>query len=109
MSTMITHVKNVRSPTCVVELLLRRGGEGPLETHLNDVEQFMSINAAIAIYIIQFEIPPQFLFHLPTENKAEGSHIFHEVNISILWQNKNQLVTGTGGAVALELLYLIPV
>lgn len=55
----------------------------------------MSINAAIAIYIIELEIPPQFLLHLPTENKAEGSHILHEVNISILWENKKQIVTGT--------------
>lgn len=55
----------------------------------------MSINTAIAIYIIELEIPPQFLLHLPTENKAEGSHILHEVNISILWENKNQIVTGT--------------
>lgn len=44
----------------------------------------MSINAAIAIYIIELEIPPQFLLHLPSENKAEGSHVFHEINISIL-------------------------
>lgn len=44
----------------------------------------MSINAPIAIYIIELEIPPQFLLHLPSENKAEGSHIFHEINISIL-------------------------
>lgn len=54
----------------------------------------MSINTAVAIYIIELEIPPQFLLHLPTENKAEGSHIFHEVNISILWENENQIVTG---------------
>lgn len=54
----------------------------------------MSINATIAIYIIELEIPPQFLLHLPPENEAEGGHIFHEVNISILWENKPQIVTG---------------
>lgn len=57
----------------------------------------MSIDAAITIYIIELEIPPQFLLHLPTENKAEGSHIFHEVNISILWEDEKQMVTRTNG------------
>lgn len=57
----------------------------------------MSINAAVAIYIIELEIPPQLLLHLPPENEAEGGHVFHEVNVSVLRENKAQIVTGADG------------
>lgn len=52
--------------------------------YLNDVEELMSVNAAVAVHIIKFEIPAQLVLHLSPHHQAESSHILHEVYVAIL-------------------------
>lgn len=44
----------------------------------------MSVNTAVSIHIIKFEIPAQFMLHLSSHHQAEGSHILHEIYVAIL-------------------------
>lgn len=63
--------------------------------YLDDVEEFVSVNAAVAIHIIQFEVPAQLVLHLPAHHQAEGGHILHEVYVAILRQSKQRTLVKT--------------
>lgn len=62
----------------------RRKLEEELPAHLDDVEEFVPVNAAISIHVIEFEIPAQFVLHLSSHHQAESSNILHEVYVAVL-------------------------
>lgn len=52
--------------------------------YLYDVEELMSVNAAVAIHIVKFEIPAQLVLHLSSHHQTESGHILHEVYVAVL-------------------------
>lgn len=52
--------------------------------YLYDVKELMSVNAAVAIHIIKFEIPAQLVLHLSSHHQTERGHILHEVYVAVL-------------------------
>lgn len=51
---------------------------------LYNVEELVSVDAAVSIHIIKFEIPAQLVLHLSPHHQAEGSHILHEIYVAVL-------------------------
>lgn len=72
-------------------------------THLYDVEELVSVNAAISIHIVQFEIPPQLVLHLPSHHQAQGCHILHEVDVTVLQGKPPSLQNSTLNHPCIEL------
>lgn len=62
----------------------RRKLEEELPAHLDDVEEFVPVDAAISIHVIEFEIPAKFVLHLSSHHQAESSNILHEVYVAVL-------------------------
>lgn len=60
----------------------RNAGAGP--THFDDVQQLSPVDAAIAIHVVELEIPPELLVHLPLQHQAQSCHILHEIDVAIL-------------------------
>lgn len=52
--------------------------------YLYDVEELMSVNAAVTIHIVKFEIPAQLLLHLSPHHQVESGHILYEVYGAVL-------------------------
>ena len=50
----------------------------------DDGEQLVTVNASIAIDVVELEVPAQLLFHLPLEDQAERRHVLHEVDVAVL-------------------------
>lgn len=58
--------------------------------HLNYLQQLVAVDAATAIYIIQFEVPAELLLHSTFQHQAQSSHILHKVNVTILQKTKTK-------------------
>ena len=58
--------------------------------YLDNVEELVSVNAAVAIHVIQFEVPAQLVLHLPSHDQTQGGHILHEVYVAILQQRESR-------------------
>ena len=56
--------------------------------HLNYLKQLFAVDAATAIYVIEFEVPAELLLHSTFQHQAQSSHILHEVNVTILQKKK---------------------
>lgn len=52
--------------------------------YLYDVEELVTVNAAVSVHIIKFEIPAQLVLHLSSHHQAERSDILHEVYVAVL-------------------------
>lgn len=52
--------------------------------YLYDVEELMPVDAAIAVHIIEFEIPAQLVLHLSPHHQTESGHVLHEVYVAVL-------------------------
>lgn len=50
----------------------------------------MSVNAAVSVHIIKFEIPAQLVLHLPSHHQTESGHVLHEVYVAVLQKNRNK-------------------
>lgn len=56
------------------------GGRG----YLDYLQQLVTVNAAAAINVIEFEVPAELLLHSPLQHQTQSSHILHEVNEPVL-------------------------
>lgn len=65
------------SERCIQEEARRR-------PHLDDVEEFVPVDAAISVHVVEFEIPAQFVLHLSSHHQAESSNVLHEVYVAVL-------------------------
>lgn len=63
---------------------------GPLFVYLYDIEQLMSVYAAVAIHIIKSEVPAQFVLHFPSHYETQCCYILHEVYVTILQRKQSQ-------------------
>ncbi len=52
--------------------------------YLYDVEELVSVDAAVSVHIIKFEIPAQLVLHLSSHHQTESGHILHEVYVAVL-------------------------
>lgn len=44
----------------------------------------MAVDAAVAVHVVKFEIPAEFVLHLAPHDQAQSSHILQEVNVAVL-------------------------
>lgn len=58
--------------------------EAPRRAHLDDVEEFVPVDAAISVHVVEFEIPAQFVLHFPSHHQAESGDVLHEVYVAVL-------------------------
>ncbi|KAG9345851.1 hypothetical protein JZ751_009007 [Albula glossodonta] len=42
------------------------------------------VNAAIAVHVVQLEVPSQLVLHLPPHDQAESRNVLHEIHVAIL-------------------------
>jgi len=61
-----------------------RGTRCDRRTHLYDVEELVPVDAAVAVHVVEFEIPAQLVLHLPAHHQAKGRHVLHEVDVAVL-------------------------
>lgn len=53
-------------------------------SYLYDIQELVSVYAAVAVNIVKSEVPAQFVLHLPSHYETEGGHVLHEVYITVL-------------------------
>lgn len=68
-----------------------RGTLGEERPHLDDVEQFVPVDAAVSVHVVELEVPAQLVLHLSSHHQAERSHVLHEVYVAVL-QNQEVLL-----------------
>lgn len=44
----------------------------------------MPVDAAVAVHVVQLEVPAQLVLHLAAHHQAEGRHVLHEVYVAVL-------------------------
>lgn len=52
--------------------------------YLDDVQEFVPVDAAVSVHVIELEIPAQLVLHLPSHHQAQCGHVLHEVYVAIL-------------------------
>lgn len=55
-----------------------------LGSNLDDVEQLVSVDAAVAVHVVELEVPAQLVLHLAAHHQAERRHVLHEVDVAVL-------------------------
>lgn len=59
-----------------------------LNTYFDNVSYFHSVQTAVSISVINFKRPFQFVLQFSTKNKMDGCHIFQEVYMTVLQENR---------------------
>lgn len=52
--------------------------------YLDDVQEFVPVDAAVSVHVVELEIPAQLVLHLSSHHQAQSGHVLHEVNVAIL-------------------------
>lgn len=53
-------------------------------SYLYDVEELVSVDAAVSIHVVKFEIPAQLVLHLSSHHQTQSCDVLHEVNVAVL-------------------------
>lgn len=61
--------------------------------HLDDVQQLVAVDAAVAVHVVELEVPAQLVLHLAAHHQAERRHVLHEVYVAVLRSRNHSVLT----------------
>lgn len=61
--------------------------------HLDYEQQLIAVDAATAIYVIEFKIPAELLLHSGLQHQTQSSHVLHEINEAVLQEKKEAILS----------------
>lgn len=71
----------------------------PVNFYREDGLQFLSVNLPVAVLIKQFEIPLELLIDFSLQQQADGSDVFHKVDVTVLPTGKETITRLSGWSV----------
>lgn len=63
----------------------------PVDLYREDGLQLLSVDLPIAVLIKQFEIPLELLVDFSLQHQADGSDVFHKVDVAVLQTGKETI------------------
>lgn len=57
----------------------------------------MPVDAAVAVHVVQLEVPAQLVLHLAAHHQAERRHVLHEVYVAVLQATTTGVLLKTSG------------
>lgn len=74
---------NESNPQTVIQTPAAEG-EGEVKTYFDEVFQFLPVQTAVSVSVINFKGPFEFVLQFASKNQMHSCHIFHEVDVTVL-------------------------